>query len=83
MAEQTCPTCAGEGCPYCGGPDRDYHTMCFDCHTCKGTGKVEVEDHELTRYTDYPEHLRQALVLAEMLGGMSATEREYRPVDHG
>ena len=25
----------------------------------------------------------RALVLAEMLGSMGATEREYRPVDHG
>jgi hypothetical protein len=35
----------------------------------------------------YGEHTKmldfeRALVLAEMLGGMSATEREYRPVDH-
>ena len=27
--------------------------------------------------------LERALVLAEMLGGMSAPEREYRTVDHG
>lgn len=27
-----CVDCGGEGCPYCGGIDADYHTMCFDCH---------------------------------------------------
>ena len=27
--------------------------------------------------------VERALVLAEMLGGMSAPEREYRTVDHG
>jgi hypothetical protein len=28
-------------------------------------------------------NIERALVLAEMLGSMGATEREYRPVDHG
>jgi hypothetical protein len=45
-----CAGCDGEGCPYCGGPERDYHTMCFDCVDCAGTGVVEpwsvVASHE-------------------------------------
>jgi ribosomal protein L32 len=31
-----CPACNSEDrsireCPYCTGPDADYHTLCFDC----------------------------------------------------
>ena len=42
-----CPECDGEGCPYCGGPDRDYHTMCFDCAKCGGTGVVQRSTKDL------------------------------------
>lgn len=31
-----CPTCEDTGCPYCGGPEADYHTWCFDCPDCNG-----------------------------------------------
>lgn len=34
IARQLCSECEGEKCPYCGGPDRDYHTMCIPCGTC-------------------------------------------------
>lgn len=37
-APGSCPDCGGEGCPYCGGPDRDYHTACLPCGRCEGTG---------------------------------------------
>lgn len=30
----SCSTCDGEGCPYCGGPEADYHTMCIPCDGC-------------------------------------------------
>lgn len=37
-----CGGCSGMGtvCPYCDGPDEDYHTMCDDqpCTVCGGTG---------------------------------------------
>lgn len=31
-----CPTCNGNGCPYCDGPEADYHTMCIPCPDCQG-----------------------------------------------
>lgn len=40
IRSQVCPTCDGEGCPYCGGPEHDYHTACFNCSDCGGTGFV-------------------------------------------
>lgn len=37
-----CPTCNGATCPFCGGPDADYHSECFPCETCAGRGSVTV-----------------------------------------
>lgn len=36
MDAYDCPECAGSGCPYCGGPDADYHTACSSCPVCGG-----------------------------------------------
>lgn len=42
-----CGTCSGTGvvCPYCDGPEEDYHTMCDDqpCTVCGGTGVDVIE----------------------------------------
>lgn len=35
-----CGRCAGEGCTFCGGEDRDYHTACNKCPTCAGYGRL-------------------------------------------
>jgi hypothetical protein len=35
----TCSKCEGIGCPYCGGSEMGYHTGCFDCPVCNGTGR--------------------------------------------
>lgn len=45
-----CSNCGGQGCPYCGGPEADYHTMCFDCSVCNGTGKVDPETGDMINY---------------------------------
>lgn len=29
--EMICLLCEDEGCPYCGGPEQDYHTQCIEC----------------------------------------------------
>lgn len=46
-----CQRCEGEGCPYCGGEDRDYHTMCDTCPDCHGTGRVDVHGPALVQKT--------------------------------
>jgi hypothetical protein len=38
---QMCEPCGGGGCPYCSGPEADYHTMCIECPDCKGTGRID------------------------------------------
>lgn len=29
-----CETCDDTNCPYCGGPEADYHTMSIECSDC-------------------------------------------------
>jgi hypothetical protein len=40
---EKCSECDGEGCPYCGGPDHDYHEGCCPCPSCSGTGTRPVQ----------------------------------------
>ncbi len=35
LVKKVCYDCDGEGCPYCGGPEQDYHTACIPCQTCQ------------------------------------------------
>ena len=34
-----CDRCEGQGCTFCGGEERDYHTKCNEC-VCHGTGRT-------------------------------------------
>ena len=35
-----CDKCEGTGCPYCAGPEADYHTWCATCEDCGGSGVI-------------------------------------------
>lgn len=63
--DRPCDTCEGEQCHYCGGSERDYHTMCDPCQICiegRYTFNIQTEnphcaaawpDHSIDDYNPY------------------------------
>lgn len=43
LVDTVCPNCKGFPCPYCDGPEADYHTLCMECDRCENTGKVHAD----------------------------------------